>query len=277
MTNSIPPSAVDIHLQRNGHNAPVNPVMAGADLNSSEGLARMFATMFGTTQPNVAPPKQEPQQERYKGAEWLYDEPVKEKPQPSVGGNPQPPAPQPTASETYKSKPFQPKDFQFFSDKLTPDALSTTIAEMYKGNQIPTPTLDDGAIEKLRAGDYSPLQEFVRGAQQAAHTQAMLGMLHMLPSLLNTQLGSIFGDYQTHTEFAKAHRESVGKQQDPIMAMLSEAAMTKYRAKYPDATYEQLTNAANQIKTLLEDRLAKQQAPKPKAPEQQIVWDDFLN
>lgn len=278
MNNTVNPSAVDMYVQRSGSaNSPVNPITQGADFNNPEGLAKFFASMLGTTNPSV--PKvggDEPQPNRYKGAEWLYDEPEAPKPKPTGVEAPTKPQPQSGVGDAYKAKSFQPTEFQFFGKELTPDALSATIAEMYKGNQIPTPTLDDQSIEKLRAGDYSPLQDFVRSAQQAAHTQAMVGLLHMLPSLLNTHLGSMFSDYQTHTEFAKAHREGVGSQQDPIMAMLADAAMTKYRTKYPNATADQLVNAANQIKTLLEERLAKP-AAKPKAPEPQIVWDDFLN
>lgn len=277
MNNAVTPSAVDVYVQRSGNKAsPSNPVIGGADFNNPEGLAKVFATMFGTTNPSV--PKSsgdESQSIRYKGAEWLYDEPVAPKPQSVATETPSKTQPSGTG-DAYKTKPFRPSEFQFFGKELTPDALSATIAEIYKGNQIPTPTLDDLSIEKLRAGDYSPLQDFVKSAQQSAHTQAMIGLLHMLPSLLNSHLGSMFGDYQTHTEFSKAHREGVGNQQDPIMAMLADAAMTKYRAKYPDATADQLLNAANQIKALVEERLAKP-AAKPKAPEQQIVWDDFLN
>ena len=277
MTNPVTPSAVDMYIQRSGSaNNPVNPVVPSADFSNPEGLAKVFASMFGTTSPSAPKPSAESSQPaRYKEAEWLYDEPEPAKSQPIA----EKPAANPQHSgvgDAYKIKPFKPADFQFFGKELTPDALSATIAEMYKGNQIATPTLDDQSIEKLRAGDYSSLQDFVRSAQQAAHTQAMVGLLHMLPSLLNTHLGSMFGDYQTHMEFAKAHREGVGSQQDPIMAMLADAAMTKYRTKYPNATAEQLVNAANQIKTLLEARLAKPEA-KPKAPEPQIVWDDFLN
>lgn len=269
------PSAADVLIaQRN----PINPAIQNRNGDMPSNPMELFATLFGSTNPQPSKFK-ETQAETDNGLGWLYEDPKPTATPPT--GNPPSPAQNPDLSPTpkpadYTPLPFKLDQFSLYDEQVTPENLSKAITDLYSQGAIKPVNVDRSVLEKFKVGDFSDFGTVLGQVQQQAHTQAVVGLLNMLPSLMSGKLEGMFNQYTNHREFSSAHQQSLSNQ-DPLVGLVMEAALNKYRAKNPTATASQILDATKGIQEALKKKFAAQQqsAQPQKTPSQN--WDEFLS
>lgn len=269
------PSAADVLIaQRN----PVNPAIQDRNGGMPANPMELFASLFGSTNPQPTKPN-ETQLDNDNGLGWLYEDP-KPAATPPAGTQPSP-APASDQSQaskptTYTPLPFKLDQFSLYDEQVTPDNLSKAITELYSQGAIKPVVVDPAVLDKFKVGDFSDFGTVLGQVQQQAHTQAIVGLLNMLPSLLSGKLEGMFNQYTNHREFSSAHQQSVSNQ-DPLVGLVMEAALNKYRAKNPTATASQIMDATKGIQDALKKKFAAQQQSTQPQKTQAQNWDEFLS
>ena len=269
------PSAADVLIaQRN----PINPAIQNRNGDMPANPVELFASLFGSTNPQPSKFK-ETQADTDNGLGWLYEDPKPTATPPT--GNPPSPAPNPDLSPTPKSAdytplPFKLDQFSLYDEQVTPENLSKAITDLYSQGAIKPVNVDPAVLEKFKVGDFSDFGTVLGQVQQQAHTQAMVGLLNMLPSMLSSKLEGMFNQYTNHREFSSAHQQSLSNQ-DPLVGLVMEAALNKYRAKNPTATASQILDATKGIQEALKKKFAAQQQSAQPQKAQAQNWDEFLS
>ena len=270
------PSAADVLIaQRN----PINPAIQNRNGDMPANPMDLFASLFGSTNPQPSKFKETSADTNNDGLGWLYEDP---KPTaapttgtpPSHAQNPEP-NPKPKAAD-YTPLPFKLDQFSLYDDNVTPDNLSKAIADLYSQGAIKPVTVDPSVLDKFKVGDFSDFGTVLGQVQQQAHTQAIVGLLNMLPSLMSGKLEGMFNQYTNHREFSSAHQQSLSNQ-DPLVGLVMEAALNKYRAKNPTATASQILDATKGIQEALKKKFAAQQQSAQPQKAQPQNWDEFLS
>lgn len=269
------PSAADVLIaQRN----PINPALQNRNGDMPSNPAELFASLFGSTNPQPSKFKENPT-DIDNGLGWLY-----EAPKPAAAptpGNPHNPTPNPELNQTpkaaeYTPLPFKLDQFSLYDDQVTPDTLSKAITDLYSQGAIKPVTVDPAVLDKFKVGDFSDFGTVLGQVQQQAHIQAIVGLLNMLPSLMSGKLEGMFNQYTNHREFSSAHQQSLSNQ-DPLVGLVMEAALNKYRAKNPTATASQILDATKGIQDALKKKFAAQQQSVQPQKAQSQNWDEFLS
>lgn len=267
------PSAADVLIaQRN----PVNPAIQNRNGDMPANPMELFASLFGSTNPQPTKPK-ETQAGSEHGLGWLYED-SKPAATPPIG-NESPPASDSnsaTKPAEYTPLPFKLDQFSLYDEQVTPDNLTKAITDLYSQGAIKPVTVDLSVLDKFKVGDFSDLGTMLSQVQQQAHTQAIIGVLNMLPSLMGGKLEGMFNQYTNHREFSSAHQQSVSNQ-DPLVGLVMEAALNKYRAKNPTATASQIMDATKGIQEALKKKFAAQQQSTQPQKAQAQNWDEFLS
>lgn len=269
------PSAADVLIaQRN----PVNPAIQNRNGDMPANPMELFASLFGSTNPQPTKPK-ESQNDTDNGLGWLYEDPKPTATQ--SAGTAQPPAQNtdPNSAHkttTYTPLPFKLDQFSLYDEQVTPDVLTKAITDLYSQGAIKPVVVDQSVLDKFKVGDFSDFSTVLGQVQQQAHTQAIVGLLNMLPSLMGGKLEGMFNQYTNHREFSSAHQQSVSNQ-DPLVGLVMEAALNKYRAKNPTATASQIMDATKGIQEALKKKFATQQQSTQPQKAQAPNWDEFLS
>lgn len=285
MYDNPTPSVVDTLLSQRGQ-LPINPKLGRVDSGEPFDPGKAFAQLFGSITPQ---PATDQKSKADAGVDptlgWLYDSPAPNQQKNQDTGAAATNATQ-TAATTqkptlpaYTAPGFEVGNLNFWSDTVTPDTLSGAIGELYKSGQIKTQQITPEMVAKFAQGDYSDLSTMMATAQQDAHRQAVIGVLNLLPSLMATQLSKLFNDYTSHREFASAHQQGVGNQEDPIMRLVMDAAINKFRTQNPNAGRDKILEATKGIEGALRKKYsaaaaAASNAQKPAAT--QTDWAEFL-
>ena len=269
------PSAADVLIaQRN----PINPTIQNRNGDMHSSPAELFASLFGSINPQPTKFK-ETQAGVDDGLGWLYEDP-KPVVTPPTGTTPNPATnsdlnttPKPA---DYTPLPFKLDQFSLYDEQVTPDNLSKAIADLYSQGAIKPVTVDPSVLDKFKVGDFSDFGTVLGQVQQQAHAQAIVGLLNMLPSLMSGKLETMFNQYTNHREFSSAHQQSLSNQ-DPLVGLVMEAALNKYRAKNPTATASQILDATKGIQEALKKKFAAQQQSAQPQKAQPQNWDEFLS
>ena len=269
------PSAADVLIaQRN----PINPAIQNRNGDVPLNPVELFASLFGSTNPQPSKFKETPT-DTDSGLGWLYEDP-KPAATSTAGTLPNPASnldSKPTQkSADYTPLPFKLDQFSLYDDQVTPDNLSKAIGDLYSQGAIKPVIVDQSVLDKFKVGDFSEFGTVLGQVQQQAHTQAIVGLLNMLPSLMSGKLEGMFNQYTNHREFSSAHQQSLSNQ-DPLVGLVMEAALNKYRAKNPTATASQILDATKGIQEALKKKFAApQQSAQPQKAQSQN-WDEFLS
>lgn len=278
-----PVSVVDtLMAQRNGvsqqsQQVPSNPLLRGVDTGD---FASLTKALFGA---GVA--QQTPEPPKNTELDWL----LKDTPKPATSGA----AGSATQTQTQTQTPTstaQPQtnflsseqqrmfkaDFSLFDDKITTDSVLGAVADAYKpGGGLQAVTVPAEMLTAFASGDFSGLAGLLHMAQVSAHQNAMSGVLNMLNALLPQRMGELFNKYSSHADEVSA-RTSISEQHtDPLLQLTLDAALSRYKAKYPNATTSQLKAVSDNIASALKERLAPKANDAQATPQPQ-PWDEFF-
>lgn len=252
---------------------PSNPLLR--NVGSTEDYRALANALF---QVNLA---QEPAKDTAKASaelDWLLED------TPATPSNADTPKPAPSTPPTQRpvnlmtsdqQRQFK-ADFSLFDQNLTAEGISSAVAEAYQpGGGLQPITVPQEMLTAFAAGDFSGLGGLLQSAQLAAHQNAMSGVLNLLNALLPKRMGDLFDRYSSHTDEVSARTSIAEQHSDPVLQLALDAALSKYKAKYPNATAAQLKAVGNDIAAALQARLA------PKATDDATTarpqpWDDFF-
>ena len=277
-----PVSVVDtLMAQRNGVSQqsqpiPSNPLLRGVDTGDFVSLTKaLFGA--GAAQQTPEPPKNTE-------LDWL----LKDTPKPASSGTSG--SATQTQAPTQPVQPVQPQtnflssdlqrvfkaDFSLFDDKITTDSVLGAVADAYKpGGGLQAVSVPAETLTAFAAGDFSGLAGLLHTAQVSAHQNAMAGVLNLLNALLPQRMGELFNKYSVHADEVSA-RASISEQHtDPLLQLTLDAALSKYKAKYPNATASQLKAVSDNIASALKERLAPKANDAQATPQPQ-PWDEFF-
>lgn len=167
-------------------------------------------------------------------------------------------------------------NFALFDQHITPESIASAITDAYKpGGGLQPITVPPEILTAFAAGDFSGLSGLLHSAQLSAHQNAMSGVLNLLNSVLPNRMSALFDSYSSHADEVSARASIAEQHSDPILQLALDAALHKYKVKFPNATAAQLKAVGDSIAAALRERLAPK-ATDAKPATQPTGWDEFF-